>query len=176
MKMSRSSLISLLIVILVMFSVALLLKMPNRGEITAWNIYKGEIPGYLVEIEESQYGNGPMEKIVHLRPLESLAECSWCSITGHDYDSNYTGTRDWERLFRCGYPDQANGCNAVLFTKDGVEWEPCPADAGKVEPFTDEEINYGLTKLDEAMQTIYNQEHLVSTLESWREEYNKNNG
>lgn len=142
-----------------------LISVPRVPEpvLQVWNIYRGEVGEYSVEIDESNYGRG-LKRIVHLYPKGAP---SWVSITGHDYNDD----KEWDRVFRSGYPEQSNGANAVLHTRSGWKWEPCPADKDRVKPFTEEEIDFAIGELDKAMAEVYNIEHRVSTLEEWREKH-----
>ncbi|MBI4449670.1 hypothetical protein HY634_01300 [Candidatus Uhrbacteria bacterium] len=149
---------------------------------TAWDVYWGEIPGYAVEIDESQLDHLPARgRLVRLRPiLEQATEqavpfserCgSSCGITGHDY----TADGRWDRVFLCGYPDASNGCNAIAFywDKDSAvprleEWEPCSANKDDVQRFSQEEVAAAVSQLDAAMRTIHRIEHRVWDLEEYR--------
>lgn len=140
--------------------------------LTTWNIYKGEIHEFTVEIEDVGHDSkGQLERIMHLRPtldnsIWNGETASYLGITGHDYD----GDGYWDRVFYCGYPNNANGCNSVMvkWNHDITGWEPCPADKGKIQKFNQEEVDRALRYLSTAMVEIHNSTHLVSTLEQYR--------
>lgn len=52
---------------------------------------------------------------------------------------DYNADGNWDKMFICGYPNDANGCNAIVFNGEledwkKWEWDPCPADKG-MKPF-----------------------------------------
>ncbi|MAF80594.1 hypothetical protein CL628_01125 [bacterium] len=144
----------------------------GQGALQAWNLYSGAIPGYDVEIDEADRGQ-TFRRIVHLYPIDASGERtgpSWVSITGHDYNDD----GNWDRVFYCGMRDTKYGCNSVIMTRDGRwTWSPCPADEGKVEPFTMGEIKFAILRLNEAMSGVHNAKHRTSTLEEWRKRHDK---
>lgn len=125
-----------------------------------WNLFNGELKTaanvYAVEIDESDHGEG-FSRIVHLYPKDRP---SYYGITGHDYNAD----GQWDRIFYCGYSTDgvATGCNSVARQIDG-SWlfMPCPADRGKVEPFTASQITFAGGELDAAMVQIHNNAHVT---------------
>jgi hypothetical protein len=175
----KKSLMVALVVLTFVFS-ALNFSCWVEAKLTEWNIYRGKITGYDVEINETYRGVWGM--IVH---LHAVGKPSYVGITGHIYGKRYDGRlsllqKDWDKVFYCGNPGrpwakETMGCNSVLRTTRGWKFEPCDADKG-MEPFTDKEINFAMEQLDKAMQTVYNLEHRTSTLEDWNkrfEDWNK---
>ena len=133
----------------------------DSDKLQAWNIYKGEVGEYAVEIDESNRGHG-FSRIVHLRPKGSP---SYVGITGHDYDDD----GKWDRVFYCGYPESVNGCNSFCITRSGERvWEPCPADKDRLQPFLLGEVIFAEEQLDKAMASVHRVQFRVSTLEDWR--------
>ncbi|MBI4098554.1 MAG: hypothetical protein HY437_00800 [Candidatus Magasanikbacteria bacterium] len=147
---------------------------------TAWNVYHGAVPGYTVEIDEVQHDNVPVwRRIVHLYPilaqreqqvLQFSEQCgSWCGITGHDY----TGDGRWDRVFLCRYPEHANGCNSILFEDGITKWEPCNADEGRVQPFSEKDLAIAMGQLYLGLATVHDVEHRRSTLEEFKAKLRK---
>lgn len=127
----------------------------------AWNIYRGEVGEYTVEINESNRGQG-FNRIVHLRRQSTP---SYTGITGHDYDDD----GKWDRVFYCGYPESVNGCNSFCITRSGERvWKPCPADKDRLQPFLLGEFIFAEEQLNKAMATIHRAQFRVSTLKDWR--------
>jgi len=138
-----------------------------------WNVYRGQIEGYRVEINESNRQrdrDGYYNYITHLYPIEgaehdiawSDTTYSWQSITGHAYRVDDDELRLY-RVFYCGYPDSRNGCNSFLINKDGtMEWEPCSGDIDDLLPFSEAEVEYAKAMIKMAMLEIHNEEHVVS--------------
>lgn len=132
-------------------------------KLEAWNIYRGELAAYRVEIDESMRG-GVWTRLVHLEPVKDYEEPTPnpFAITGHDYD----GDGQFERVFIREL--SVNGYNSVAFTGKGKRvWEPCPADKD-TQPFTDTQVASAQAQLYLAMATVHDQGHIVSTLESFR--------
>lgn len=167
--MNQKDLLHLLAVIVFgyILLVTFILRLDNeRGRhMVEWNVYKGTVQtatgNYNVEISEDNMGYG-MRRLVHLYPVDKP---SYYGITGHDYNA----TGKWNRVFYCGKHELVRalslselGCNSVLLTKEGWEFEPCPADKGNVMQFSTEAINFAITELDTAMSQIYNPDHIVS--------------
>lgn len=131
----------------------------------SWEIYRGVIPGYWVEIDETfgGYRGHTLVRSVRLQPQDK-PDCTWCAISGDDYDADNA----WERMSYCGYPQVNDGCNAVIFTKAGRKWDPAPAYRGIMQPFSDQEVRFAISRLNEAIRTVRNNEHLVDTLETFQ--------
>lgn len=159
------AIVKLLVVLFCVFTTALISGCgKSKPELEAWNVYNGELAAYHVEIDESMR-DGIWTRMVHLEPVNGYEKPSPnpFAITGHDND----GDGQFDRVFIREL--SVNGYNSVVFTGRGKRiWEPCPADRGKVLPFTDEQVASAQTKLYLAMATVYNQKHVVSTLESFR--------
>lgn len=135
--------------------------------------YVGEMTfsghSYYVEIEETQRPQS-LVRIVNLYPLQDGQSPSQVSrqsyITGHD--NNLSGL--WSRILYCGYRVPANdgttntiftGCNSIILEESGnLRFEPCPGDAGKVKPFSKEQVLFAILALDEAVLQIRNPSHL----------------
>ena len=171
-----------LIGVVVLLAVSFLSKYDSgsgESKLVVWNTYKGEISGYFVEIDESvrEYSayKSRVTRLVHLNVIKDDGEVDILTgITGHDYDGEYTGEKDWDSIFYCGCPatrtctDKAYGCNESTKTPIGWKFDPCPGDEDDIEEFTSEEIDFAINKLTEAMNTVYNTEHRVKTLEDWQ--------
>ncbi|MDQ5949216.1 MAG: hypothetical protein QG589_342 [Patescibacteria group bacterium] len=137
----------------------------ERGKhMVAWNVYRGTVQtatgNYNVEISEDDRGYG-MRRLVHLYPA---GKPSYYTITGHDY-----ATGKWDRVFYCGkhalvrsWTSAELGCNSVLRTNNGWNFEPCDADKDNVMPFSTEAIDFAVEELNTAVSQIYNPEHIVS--------------
>ena len=149
----------------------------SHPPVTLWNRYTGEIHGnitvggssdFIVKINETRYGENPRQLIVHVRPLDAPA---YVGITGHDYNNDGT----WDRIFRCGYPEEIYGCNSVIrerrsytsseFHYDSWVFDPCPANVGMV-PFTQHEIGEAKAILELARGTFYSADFLVCDIET----------
>lgn len=148
----------------------------ERGEhLVTWNLYHGELQSgdvaYNVEIDEADRGYG-FRRLVHMRPV---GKPSYVGITGHDYDNDGR----FDRVFYCGNhelvgqdPKGEFGCNSVIRTASGWKFEPCPADDGVVQPFSDRAINFALAELHEAMYRLHNKDNLSQRWE-WDSEQEK---
>ncbi|WKZ26781.1 MAG: hypothetical protein QY304_01620 [Candidatus Paceibacterota bacterium] len=149
----------------------------ERGEhLVTWNLYHGELQSeniaYNVEIDEADHGYG-FRRLVHLRLVDSP---SYVGITGHDYDND----GKWDRVFYCGnhelvgrHPEYSEfGCNSVIRTASGWKFEPCPADEGVVQPFSDRAISFAIAELDLAMSRLHNEDNLSQRWE-WNSEQKK---
>jgi hypothetical protein len=151
----------------------------ERGEhLVTWNLYHGELQSgnvaYNVEIDEADRGYG-FVRLVHMRPV---GEPSYVGITGHDYDND----GQFDRVFYCGehelvgqYPKREGwgfGCNSVIRTANGWKFEPCPADDGVVQPFSERAINFVLAELHAAMYRLHNEDNLSERWE-WDSEQKK---
>ncbi len=145
----------------------------DSRHLVTWNIYYGELEtnngSYHVDINESDYGDG-FRRTVNLQPVDKP---TYVDISGHDYNLN---DGQWDRIFYCGNhslisedSSSAYGCNSVFWTKDGWEFEPCPADEGNIKPFSQEAIEFAIYELDIAMAQIYNRVYLVAQWK-WDEE------
>jgi len=134
----------------------------GRGDskLQSWNEYKGSIPCYDVRIEETKR-NGNKTRTVH---LESQGPGTVpFAVTGHDFkiDNKY------ERIFMRRV--SADGYNSVWFEDNDTIWEPCPADEGRVEPFTPSEIKTADSLLHLAVSCVRlneNQRDLLKTFEN----------
>ncbi len=136
----------------------------SEPKLEAWNIYKGKLAAYRVEIDESMRG-GVWTRLVHLEPVKGYEEPmpNPFAITGHDDDGDGRFDRVFVREF------SVNGYNSVAFTGKGERvWEPCPADKDKVQPFTDTQVASAQAQLYLAMATVHDQGHIASTLENFR--------
>lgn len=156
------------VAVCMLFSSLYIRSLDERGKhLVAWNIYKGGFQtatgNYNVEIDESDEGFG-FSTITH---LYLVGKPSYVSITGHDYDND----GKWDRVFYCGGDNHKtndgheSGCNSVLKTAKGWEFEPCPADEGRIKPFTAKDIDYAISELNAAMRQFYNPSSIVS---HWR--------
>jgi hypothetical protein len=118
-----------------------------------------EMRTYEVEIEEIDRGLRN-SRIVHLYPDGGKI---FNFISGHD--DNCDGR--WDRIFYCGYDSEGHlldtGANYVSYTKSGVwEFHPCPADKGRIQPFTVSEIVFAINCLDQAVLECRHPKNLVS--------------
>lgn len=124
---------------------------------------------YRADMSENDRGFG-FQTMLHLRAAQG--EPFYAGITGHDYNSDGL----WDRIFYCGptpLVEGNSGCNSMYRRRVGpyeVAWkfEPCAADEGNVEPFSEEAINMAIAKLDGARMLIGNNGHLISRWE-WNE-------
>ncbi len=135
----------------------------SKSNLDAWNLYEGELGVYDVLIEEYMW-SGAWYRLVHLHPkkYEESAPNPF-AISGHDYN----GDEQFDRLIIREFPE--SGLNSVSFEMDGKQvWEPWPQNKDIVQPFSVSQIDLALAQLNLAMNTIRNQEHLVTTLESFR--------
>lgn len=134
----------------------------HGDKLEAWNIYRGSMPGWNVQIDETILGG---QRSLQVTLKSTTDQTANGEITGHLY-----GTGVIEKIFRCGYPDATYGCNAVKIIGGGAErqWEPCPADATRAKPFTDDEVRYAMGAIFDAIQAFHNKAFLVSTLETWQ--------
>jgi len=67
---------------------------------------------------------------------------------------DYTTDGKWDKMFLCGYPNDANGCNAILFNGElqdwrQWEWDPCPADEN-MKPFDGAVVTHVVGLIKEA--------------------------
>lgn len=147
----------------------------NNNPQKTWLIYEGEIENYKVEISEATYEDGETSRIIHLYAKTEKGRDVFDSISAHSNTHTYAGTNDWHHLFRCGYPEESNGCNAVAFNGPGeMSWEPCHMDKDSVQPFTFLEVDEWMSLVATAMRTVYNDAHLTTPkTERWW--YNRDN-
>ena len=133
----------------------------------SWNVYHGDAADetfdFRAVLDESDRGYG-YGRMLHLYPA---GYPGYVSLTGHDHAP---ADGAWDKVFFCGswHPligEGPHGCNSVTRTVDGWEFEACPADEGKVEPFSDELIQYGIATLDAA---IHRTNGSLELHESWR--------
>ncbi len=93
------------------------------------------------------YGNGDTVTQRSLRFIPSKINTFFSDstsledITLWDDDNNNT----WDRIFICGYPTNKYGANSVTFRNSKWEWNPCPSDEGKLEPFSSSIIDHVLS-------------------------------
>ncbi len=158
------------LVVSVATSVILVVTIPrdDSRKLEAWNIYKGELAAYRVEVDETKK-NGVWQRLVHLEPMNAYEKPhpDPFALTGHDYDGDYCFDRVFIR------PSSINGYNAVYFTRRGERlWEPCPADKDKLSPFTDKQVASAQAQLYLAMATTHNEAHIVTTLKDWKKKNN----
>ena len=152
----RFFIIMLILGIVLTGTIACGVRADNR--LVEWNSYKGDMPDYNVSIDESRYANQAGLRVILQAEKKDPEHEYRMTITGHDYD----GDGQWDRIFYCGYPDLKKGCNSVNM-KTG-EFHACPADEGKVQPFTQEEIEYAKATLDQAMASVHNDQYRKTNL------------
>lgn len=178
-RIDKGSLLVLIAVVVLLLGALALDKLAStmRGDHPAnWNLYAGRFETqdetYDVEIDDADKGNG-IHRLVHLR---IAGETSLKGITGHDYN----GDGKWDRVFYCGEHEMIGqppegmgfGCNSVVRTPEGWRFEPCPADEGIVQPFSDMAISFAMAELDTAMKQMHNNDHLSERWE-WSPEQQK---
>jgi hypothetical protein len=164
-------------ILFAIFIVMVYLKVHNlsareRG-LTEWNIYQGEYAGYNVEINEEKT-DGQWLRMVHLtRKGDSLSV-----ISGHTYDR--LTSDNWSSVFLCGNENVGlsggithgyHGCNSMEFDRHGNgRWEPCFGDKDAQVDFTvvNEKIALARITLNRAVKDVYNEEHRIQTLESFK--------
>jgi len=137
----------------------------KESQLVSWDVYRGQIEEYEVEIEDSNYEYpSHAERIVDLHPLPvnyiwQGNTAIYLGITGHDYNAD----GKWDRVFYCGYPEKTNGCNSVTLDAKGriTAWEPCAADNNQVKPFTQKEVEIAIAWLDKAMRSIHKPEYRI---------------
>ena len=111
-------------------------------KVQEWHIYKGSIPGYSVNIEDTAYENGKHYRIVHLEATDKSVFPS--AITGHDYGADFS----WDRIFI--QKTSAGGFNSVYFHNGQQEYEPCEGDKTS-SPFTPAQLIDAKLKLEESL-------------------------
>lgn len=176
---NRSNLALGLVVVALVVAVGVLIYTAvkdERGEhLVTGNLYCGKFQSdsiaYNVEIDEDDYGYG-FRRLVHLKPV---GKPSYVGITGHDYDDD----GQFDRVFYCGNHELVGqgskgefGCNSVIRTASGWKFEPCPADDGVVQPFSDRAISFALDELYAAMHHVLNEDNLSERWE-WNSEQKK---
>jgi len=123
----------------------------------AYNTYRGGFESYRVTIDETKEDD-QRRYMVHLEPANGYDEPHPApfAITGHDYDGDGQFDRIFIRI------TSSDGSNAITFTGKGVRnWEPCIADEGEAQPFTDAQVALAQAKLYQALSQVYNTEHQV---------------
>ena len=122
----------------------------QAGKVVSKETYSGIITGYKATINHYKYESGYSKRVVQLTPLDHY---SMLKITGIDYNyANSNGVWEWDQV---GRKRLYGGHNSVLRTTSGWEWQPCIADAERINPFTTEQINCMINLLNEAMETVY---------------------
>lgn len=135
----------MIIAILVTFLMTSCTKEPK---LEAWNVYKGEVGNYKVEIDEVLRG-GQWTVFVHLDLKKMKGKAFPVAITGHDYD----GDGGFERFFI--REETVDGYNSVHFDTHGeIVWEPCSADEDKAPP-TRNLVNSAVHELYLATAIVY---------------------
>lgn len=158
-----TSVLGFIVVVLIITMAAIFLGSKSESNLEAWNVYKGELGVYDVLIEEYMW-DGTWTRLAHLHPkgYDESAPNPF-AISGHDYN----GDEQFDRLIIREFPE--SGLNSVSFETDGRQvWEPWPQNKELVQPFSVNQIDLALAQLNLAMNTIRNQDHLVTTLESFR--------
>lgn len=115
-----------------------------------WNEYRGNIQDYTVYIDEVIRRDSSKSNIINLEAISK--DTRPYEITGH------YGKEGIYRIFIM--EEKLSGCNAVSFNSDHTtNWEPCPADEGKVKPFTQQQILDAEKQLYTALENFRKKEY-----------------
>jgi hypothetical protein len=129
----------------------------QHPEISEIRIYSGEIYLYNVKIEETIIDGKTAQLLTWLDLKDDYDGSNPINITGHDLDGNLN---QFERILI--REKSSNGYNSACFKRNGKwVWDPCPADEGSVNPFTDIEVISAKGMLYYAIGDICNEAHLV---------------
>lgn len=91
--------------------------------------------------------------------LQPVDKPSSVFISGWDNEAD----GDWERISYCGYHlEGKSGCSGVVRSNSSWEFDPCPADDGKLAGFSQREIMDAEVELGLAMREIYDEHHMTN--------------
>ena len=137
----------------------------KKKGLTKWDEYRGKIPNYRVLVEETRE-DGRLRRRAHLDAIKDGTVPH--GVTGFDYDNDW----EWDEMFI--QETDKHGCNGTRLSRDrygnisGRTWEPCNADKGKVEPFTDRQLSQAEALLDAGVEAVVKPENRVDKLQKYR--------